>query len=99
MEADSNPRGLEPAASIIRKLGGEASVSKITDTAYTAPYRWQHAKDKGGTDGLIPQRYHPMLLAYARENSIPLTAEEFLPIADAATTAPMSEREPIKAAN
>lgn len=87
MEADSTQRGLEPAASIVRKLGGEAVVSRVTETALTAPYRWQHAKDKGGTDGLIPQRHHPALLAYARDNNIVLTAEEFLPITDSGPAA------------
>lgn len=71
---------MEPASTIIRKLGGEAAVSRITDTAYTAPYRWQHPRDRGGTDGVIPQRHHPALLAYARSKGISLKAEEFLPV-------------------
>lgn len=70
---------MEPASTIIKKLGGEAVVSKITETAYTAPYRWQQPRAKGGTDGLIPQRHHPKLLTYARENDIPLSPAEFLP--------------------
>jgi len=70
---------MEPAQTIIKRLGGPAVVSKITGTAYTAPYRWQQPRDKGGTDGLIPQRYHPALLGYARDNDIPLVADEFLP--------------------
>jgi hypothetical protein len=70
---------MEPASSIIEKLGGEGVVSKITRTAYTAPYRWQHPRDKGGTGGLIPQRYHPLLLDHARRHGIALKAEDFLP--------------------
>lgn len=69
---------MEPASTIIKKLGGAAVVAKITGTAYTAPYRWQHARANGGTDGLIPQRYHPVLLEYARANEIPLSPAEFL---------------------
>lgn len=69
---------MEPARSIIERLGGEAVVSKITGTAYTAPYRWQHPRPKGGTGGVIPQRYHRGLLDYARENGIDLNAEDFL---------------------
>lgn len=75
---------MEPASSIIEKLGGEAVVSKITKTAYTAPYRWQAARKKGGTGGRIPQDHHRTLLSYARENNIPLEAEEFLPCAEPA---------------
>jgi hypothetical protein len=70
---------MEPASTIIKKLGGEAVVSKITETAYTAPYRWQQPREKGGTGGLIPQRHHPKLLTFAREQEIPLSPGEFLP--------------------
>jgi hypothetical protein len=73
-----------PAAVVIARLGGEAVVSSITGTAYTAPYRWQAAREKGGTGGLIPQRHHRRLIDYARAKGIPLKAEEFLP-ADSAT--------------
>lgn len=75
---------MEPAKSIIDRLGGEAKVSEITGTAYTAPYRWQHSRAQGGTDGLIPQRHHPALLAYARQHGISLEAADFLPIVEAA---------------
>ena len=68
-----------PASVVIARLGGEAMVSFITGTAYTAPYRWQAARIKGGTGGLIPQRYHRKLIDYARSKGIPLNAEEFLP--------------------
>jgi hypothetical protein len=69
---------MEPASSIIKKLGGEAVVSGVTETAYTAPYRWQYPRDRKGTGGLIPQRYHRTLLDYARSKGISLKAEEFL---------------------
>jgi hypothetical protein len=75
---------MEPAKTIIEKLGGEAAVSKITGTAYTAPYRWQQPRSKGGTGGLIPQRHHPGLLSYARDNQIDLSPADFLPSEEAA---------------
>lgn len=71
---------LEPAASIIRKLGGEGAAAKLTGATYTAPYRWQASREKGGTGGLIPQRYHRMLLDHARAAGIDLRAEDFLEI-------------------
>lgn len=67
-----------PASKIIQLLGGEAKVAEITGTSFTAPYRWQHERAKGGTDGLIPQRHHRTLLDYAQSNGIPLSAEDFL---------------------
>lgn len=71
---------MEPASGIIKKFGGEAAIASITGTAYTAPYRWQASRDKGGTDGLIPQRYHQLLLDQARARNIDLRAEDFLPV-------------------
>ena len=70
--------GMEPATTIIRKLGGEARVAAIAGTALSAPYRWQHEKSRGGTGGLIPQAHHRRLLDYAEAHGIALAAEEFL---------------------
>lgn len=78
---------MEPARTIIEKLGGEKVVSDVTGTAYTAPYRWQHAKAKGGTGGLIPQRYHRQLLDFAKSQGIKLRADEFLGDAEAEAVA------------
>lgn len=73
---------MEPASSIIQKLGGEAAVSKLTGTSYTAPYRWQAPREKGGTGGRIPQNHINALLAHARAAGIDLTADDFLRSAD-----------------
>lgn len=70
---------MEPAASIIIRLGGEKAVSKITGLALTAPYRWQYPVEKGGTGGLIPQKHHVALLDYARAHGIELTPAAFFP--------------------
>ena len=72
-------RSMNPASQIIEKLGGEAKVAEITGLAFTAPYRWQHDRSKGGTGGLIPQSHHRVLLDYAQQNGIPLSSDEFLP--------------------
>lgn len=71
---------MEPARSIIEKLGGEAKVAELTDVSLNNPYRWQYSRDKGGTGGLIPQKYHRLLLDYARSNGIDLRAEDFLEV-------------------
>jgi hypothetical protein len=69
---------MDPASRIITKLGGAAKVAEITGLAFTAPYRWQHEKSRGGTGGLIPQAHHRTLLDYAHANGIELSVEEFL---------------------
>jgi hypothetical protein len=75
---------MDPASRIISKLGGAARVAEIAGLAFTAPYRWQHEKSRGGTGGLIPQAHHRALLDYAHANGIELSAEEFLPPRSAA---------------
>lgn len=70
---------MEPAQSIIQKLGGPGLVSKITGTAYTAPWRWRAARERGGTGGVIPQRHHLVLLQYAQRHGIDLSPADFLP--------------------
>jgi hypothetical protein len=75
---------MEPAATIIKKLGGAAAVASIAETALSAPYRWQAPRHRGGTGGCIPQRHHQSLLAFARQHGIALAADEFLPRADVA---------------
>lgn len=69
---------MEPAHSIIQRLGGPAAVSARLGTSYTAPYRWQHPLEKGGTGGLIPQKHHRSLLALAAELGVELSADDFL---------------------
>jgi hypothetical protein len=74
---------MNPARRIIRRLGGPAAVAAIVGTAITAPYRWQHPRERGGTGGIIPQRHHRALLAFARTHAIRLSADDFLPPAGA----------------
>lgn len=101
---------MEPASSIISKfavdgppkISGEAKVAEITRTAYTAPYRWQSERSKGGTGGTIPQKYHRPLLDYASANGIELKAEDFLPPIQSEMTSPLegeSADEPERAAS
>ena len=66
-----------PAHSIIQRLGGEKAVSAITKTAYTAPYRWQSDKSKGGAGGCIPAKHIPTLIQAAQANGIKLSLDDF----------------------
>lgn len=70
---------LEPAESIISKLGGPAVVASVVAVHRTRVSNWKRPKEKGGTGGLIPQQYHRLLLDHAEANSIELRAEDFLP--------------------
>lgn len=69
---------MEPAASIIKKLGGYEVVAQVTGTAITAPYRWTHTIEKGGTGGFIPRKYHQRLLDHAKATEVELRPEDFV---------------------
>jgi hypothetical protein len=69
---------MEPAQTIIAKLGGPGVVAGVVKVHRTRVSNWKRPRMSGGTDGLIPQRYHRSLLDYATENSIELNAEDFL---------------------
>lgn len=70
---------MEPAASIIKLLGGDTAVAEITGVHRTRVANWKRAKDVGGTGGVIPFKHVPMLLNAAREQGKALTADDFLP--------------------
>lgn len=69
---------MEPASSIIKKLGGPQVVADICGKRLTSPYRWQRPKEEGGTGGVIPHWHHAALLDYAAAHGIELKAEEFV---------------------
>jgi hypothetical protein len=77
---------MQPATNVIEKVGGVAVMAEITGVHRTRVYGWMRPKDSGGTDGLIPQKHHPAILAFAREKAIAISAEDFLPIQAAPQT-------------
>jgi hypothetical protein len=70
----------EPAYSIIRKLGGDSHVAQICGLQdRTSPYRWTRPRSLKGSDGLVPSKYVPVLLSYAKRKGIKLSAQDFVP--------------------
>lgn len=70
---------MEPAASIIKKLGGPGAVAEFLGTAKNAPYRWTYARERGGTGGIIPHWHHEALLRMASEKGLHLSPADFFP--------------------
>lgn len=68
---------LDPARSVIAKIGVE-KCAEVTGKHISRVYRWMYPKDRGGTGGTIPHADAAVILAYARESGIPLSASEFL---------------------
>lgn len=68
---------LDPAKSIIDACGGTKVVSDVTGADRTYVWRWTQPKENGGTGGLIPAEYQPVILEWARMNSKQVTPEMF----------------------
>ena len=71
---------MNPAYNVLKKFGyGSASfVAAELDLDRSTVSRWTKSKAKGGTNGIIPARYHKELLRLAEKNDIDLTAEELI---------------------
>lgn len=74
---------MEPAKGIIDKLGGADKVAEIAGCHVSNVYRWTYPKARGGTDGLVPNRYVGGLLSYARTHAIALSAGDFFVVPEA----------------
>lgn len=68
---------MEPAQTILKKLGGPTAVAKVVGVHRTRVSAWQREKRRGGTGGTIPQAHIPTLLALARRKKIDLSISEF----------------------
>lgn len=80
---------MEPAGSIIDRLGGVTRVAEFVGVHRTRVSNWKRPREAGGTGGMIPQKYHLDLLAYAEREGISLSAGDFLP----ASIQPASQRD------
>ncbi|MFG1334009.1 hypothetical protein V5F41_22495 [Xanthobacter autotrophicus] len=70
---------LDPAKTVITKLGGPAAVAGITKRNLSRVYRWMYPAERGGTGGCIPQSEAQKLLEHARSSGLDLSAEDFFP--------------------
>jgi len=70
---------MEPARSIIQKLGGPNAVAEIAGVHRTRVSNWMRPKASGGTGGTIPFKHVPSLLAAAKGKGLELGADDFLP--------------------
>lgn len=76
----------EPAAQIIRTLGGLSVVAKAADVTPTSVQRWRLPSEKGGTGGFIPRKHHDAIVKLAAERGIALPLHAFIDV-DAARAA------------
>lgn len=70
---------MEPAATIVRALGGPSKVAEIVGVHRTRVSNWMRPRAKGGTGGFVPQKHVGKLLGFAIKHDVPLTAASFVP--------------------
>jgi hypothetical protein len=66
---------LDPAYSVVERLGGKSEVAELLDVDKSTITRWCQPKP-GGTGGVIPLRYWRPLLEQAKDRGIDLRLEE-----------------------
>ena len=71
-----NKQTKSPAQSVIEAFGSNAEVSRILDVSKSTITRWGYAKEQKGTNGLVPQKYWPTLLAVARKRKVKLSLRD-----------------------
>lgn len=80
-------RAMDPAHTIISKLGGPSIVAGAVGVHRTRVSNWRRPRAKGGTGGMIPQWHHLTLIDFAASIGVTLTAHDFLPVRTQETAA------------
>lgn len=68
---------LEPAYSVVERLGGKTIVAERLKVNKSTLSRWCQPVPQG-TGGMIPQRHWPHLLALANASGVPLQVQELI---------------------
>lgn len=69
---------IEPASTILTRFGGAGPLSRRLGLDRSAVHRWALPRSRGGSDGLVPAKYHQRLLAMATAEGIALTAADLV---------------------
>ena len=71
-------RRLNPARTVVAKIGGIPAVCEVVGVDRTTVIKWMSPRSVGGTGGVIPAERARRLYQYARKHQLDLTAEEVL---------------------
>jgi hypothetical protein len=63
----------EPAYSVVTALGGVRSTASLLDIDPSAVSRWMTDKKRGGSGGVIPQRYWASILRHAKYSKLDIS--------------------------
>jgi hypothetical protein len=64
---------------VINKCGGIRNTAYLIGVSVQSVYKWTIPRNRGGTNGLIPQKRQIELMVAARQHGIILTPEDFFP--------------------
>jgi len=62
----------------VREVLGAIRLASLCNRTTEAVRKWDRAKSKGGTGGLIPAEFQARILKVAREEALPLTADDLI---------------------
>jgi DNA-binding transcriptional regulator YdaS (Cro superfamily) len=70
---------MEPASTIIKRLGGDSAVASAIGIHRTRVSNWKRPREKGGSGGHIPAKHIPALIEIGRELGEALSHADFFP--------------------
>jgi hypothetical protein len=68
---------LDPAYTVIQKLGGLQNAAKASGVSENRVWRWQLPRKRGGTDGLVPTKRQQLILDWAARHNVDLRPADF----------------------
>jgi len=74
----SQEDNMTAAERIIDKFNGVSRLSKATGIEATTIYRWSYPKEKRGSEGRVPARYHAQIWDAAKRLGIKLKKSDFV---------------------
>jgi hypothetical protein len=69
--------GLSPSRKV-RRLLGARRLAELCERTTDAVRKWDRAKSKGGTGGLVPAEFQARILTEARTQGLALEAEDLI---------------------
>lgn len=69
----SKKKNLDPAYTVISRLGGYRPTARVLGISPGAVLRWTLPANRQGSDGTIPQRHWLPILNYAKRNNIEIS--------------------------
>ncbi|MFZ9189601.1 MAG: carph-isopro domain-containing protein [Schleiferiaceae bacterium] len=67
---------LNPAAAIVRQLGGIRPTARAVGISPSAVLRWTRPRSQKGTAGTIPQKHWPTLIAFGKSHGLRITIQQ-----------------------